>query len=91
MQRIERPFEARIRREITRASREIVAAFKLTGEVIQPRDHVENMTAIYQAMAIASFQAFGARVMDQGKAARQRHLRRHQTAIGSSARISRRP
>lgn len=69
MQRIEGPFEARLKRELTRAMRDMIDGYKLTGEVMQPRDHIENLTAIYQAMAIATFQAFGRRILEQGKAA----------------------
>jgi len=68
MQRIERPFELRLRREIARAMREMAERFALTGEVLAPRDHVENLTAIYQAMAVATITAFGIRILDQGKA-----------------------
>jgi len=71
MQRIERPFELRLRREIARAMREMAERFALTGEVLAPRDHVENLTAIYQAMAVATVTAFGLRVLDQGKASGQ--------------------
>ena len=66
MQRIERPFELRLRREIARAMREMAERFALTGEVLAPRDHVENLTAIYQAMAVATVTAFGLRVLDAG-------------------------
>lgn len=68
MQRIERPFELRIRREIARAMLEMAERFALTGETIPPRDHVENLSAIYQAMAIATITAFGLRILDAGMA-----------------------
>jgi len=68
MQRIERPFELRIRREIARAMLEMAERFALTGETMPPRDHVENLSAIYQSMAIATITAFGIRIIDQGKA-----------------------
>jgi len=68
MQRIERPFELRIRREIARAMLEMAERFALTGETMPPRDHMENLSAIYQAMAIATITAFGLRILDQGKA-----------------------
>ena len=68
MQRIERPFELRIRREIARAMLEMAERFALTGETMPPRDHVKNLSAIYQAMAIATITAFGLRILDQGKA-----------------------
>jgi len=71
MQRIERPFELRIRREIARAMLEMAERFALTGETMPPRDHVENLSAIYQAMAIATVMAFGIRILDQGKASGQ--------------------
>jgi uncharacterized protein with gpF-like domain len=71
MQRIERPFELRIRREIARAMLEMAERFALTGETMPPRDHVENLSAIYQAMAIAAVTAFGMRVLDAGKASGQ--------------------
>jgi hypothetical protein len=66
MQRIERPFELRIRREIARAMQEMAERFALTGETMPPRDHVENLSAIYQAMAIATVTAFGIRILDVG-------------------------
>jgi len=68
MQRIERPFELRLRREIARAMREMAERFAITGETLAPRDHVENLTAIYQAMAIATITAFGIRILDKGMA-----------------------
>jgi len=68
MQRIERPFELRIRREIARAMLEMAERFALTGETMPPRDHMENLSAIYQAMVIATITAFGLRILDQGKA-----------------------
>jgi hypothetical protein len=68
MQRIERPLEQRLRAEIARAMREMAERFAITGETLAPRDHVENLTAIYQAMAIATITAFGIRILDVGMA-----------------------
>lgn len=68
LDRIAAPFERRIRAEIARAMRDMIARFEATGETLPPRDHVENLTEIYRAMAIASVAAFGGRILDQGKA-----------------------
>ena len=47
----------------------MVEFFAETGDVPVPRDHAENIKAIYLAMAIASVNVFGARVINQGKSA----------------------
>lgn len=69
LDRLEVSFRNRIRAEIARAMREMVMMFEATGEMHAPRDHVENLTSIYRAMAISTVATFGARVAQQGKAA----------------------
>jgi uncharacterized protein with gpF-like domain len=48
--------------------RELAEQYRLTGEVGVPRDHVENIEAIFRQLAIASAQVFGSRIIEQGKA-----------------------
>jgi uncharacterized protein with gpF-like domain len=67
LDRLEASFRASIRAELRRAMAEMVMVFEHTGEVPPARDHVANMQAIYQAMAIAAATTFGARVIQQGK------------------------
>lgn len=67
LDRLEVGFRNRIRAELVRAMREMADFYELTGEVPPPRDHIDNLTAIYQAMAIAVVTTFGGRVVQQGK------------------------
>jgi len=68
LDRLERQFRPAIAREIISTTQQMVSVYRLTGEVPAVADHVERMTAIYQQMAVASFSAFAARIIDQGKA-----------------------
>ena len=67
LDRLEVGFRNRMRAEIARSMRAMVDFYELTGEVPTPRDHAEHVTAIYQAMAIATMTTFGGRVAQQGK------------------------
>jgi uncharacterized protein with gpF-like domain len=69
LDRLERQFARRFRAEIARAMRELAEQYRLTGEVGAPRDHVQNIEAIFRSLAITSAEQFGARIVDQGKAA----------------------
>lgn len=63
--------EARYRpvfaREIARASRQMVDAYEITGEVMPAQNHYDQMEAEFQRMAVNSALVFGGRVIDQGK------------------------
>jgi uncharacterized protein with gpF-like domain len=69
LDRLERQFARRFRVEIARAMRQMAEQYRLTGEVGVARDHVENIEAIFRQLAVASAEVFGARIVDQGKAA----------------------
>lgn len=69
LDRLERQFARRFRAEIARAMRELAEQYRITGEVGVPRDHVQNIEAIFRQMAVTSAQVFGSRIVDQGKAA----------------------
>jgi uncharacterized protein with gpF-like domain len=55
--------------EIARASREMVQAYEVTGEVGSPRDHYEAMEREFQRMAAQAALTFGGRILEQGKSA----------------------
>tara|TARA_R110002126_G_scaffold3509_4_gene20119 strand:+ start:2280 stop:3044 length:765 start_codon:yes stop_codon:yes gene_type:complete len=67
LDRLEIGFQRRIKSELARAMRDMVLVYEHTGEVPPARDHVERLTAIYQAMAIATMTVFGGRVVQMGK------------------------
>lgn len=67
LDRLEVGFRNRIRAELVRAMQEMATFYELTGEVPIARDHLERVTAIYQAMAITAMTTFGGRVMQMGK------------------------
>jgi uncharacterized protein with gpF-like domain len=69
LDRLERQFARRFRAEIARAMRELAEQYRLTGEVGVPRDHLQNIEAIFRQLAVTSAEMFGARIVDQGKAA----------------------
>tara|TARA_R110000868_G_scaffold391271_1_gene661212 strand:- start:1013 stop:2470 length:1458 start_codon:yes stop_codon:yes gene_type:complete len=71
LDRLEIGFQRRIKSELARAMRDMVLVYEHTGEVPPARDHVERLTAIYQAMAIATMTVFGGRVVQQGKSSGQ--------------------
>lgn len=66
-ERLEISFRNKIKAELRRASVDMAVFFDQTGDVSVPPGHADRLTLIYQAMAIATFNAFGARVMMQGK------------------------
>ena len=67
LDRLEARYASRFRREIARAMRELANQYRITGEVGVPRDHLDNIEAIFRSLAVASAEAFGARIVDQGK------------------------
>jgi uncharacterized protein with gpF-like domain len=69
LDRLEVSFRNRMQSELTRAGLEMAQMFEMTGEVMPPRDHRENVEAAFRAMATEAATVFGARVIDQGKAA----------------------
>jgi uncharacterized protein with gpF-like domain len=69
LDRLERQFARRFQAEIARAMRELAEQYRLTGEVGVPRDHLQNIEAIFRQLATTSAEQFGARIIDQGKAA----------------------
>lgn len=68
LDRLEVSFRNRMQREISRAMLEMVRGFEITGEIMTPRNHHDNVETAFRAMAIDAATAFGARVIDQGKA-----------------------
>lgn len=66
---LERRFADRFRREIARAMRDLAERYEFTGQVGEPRNHVRNIEAIFQDLAVRSARAFGSRIVNQGKAA----------------------
>ncbi len=64
LDRLTRQFERSIAREIAAEMRAMVAFWELTGEVPSPTPHLNRLTAIYQAMGIASVALFGERIKD---------------------------
>ena len=67
LDRLERKFTGKLRVEIARAMREMIRVYELTGEVPAARDHTDNLTSVFQSLAVASATTFGARVIGQGK------------------------
>ena len=67
LDRLESGFKNRMRAELARAMQDMVNVYEHTGEVPPARDHVERLTALYQAMAIATMTVFGGRVVQMGK------------------------
>ncbi len=65
---LERDFTPRFAREIVRAMQEMVRFYRLTGEVPPtPTEHIERLMRIETALVQVSVDAFGSRVIDQGK------------------------
>lgn len=69
LDRLERQYAKRFRVEIARAMRELADQYQITGEVGVPRDHLDNIEAIFRSLAVASAEAFASRIVDQGKSA----------------------
>jgi uncharacterized protein with gpF-like domain len=67
LDRLEDGFARRVRAELARAMRDMLDVYEYTGEVPLARDHTDRLTALYQAMAIATMAVFGGRVVQQGK------------------------
>ena len=66
---IERKFAPSLRREIARASKDMVEQFERTGGAPNvDYDHARKIEALYLDMATASVEAFGGRIVDRGKA-----------------------
>lgn len=69
LDRLDRQFARLFRAEIARAMRELAEQYRITGDVGAPRDHVQNIEAIFRQLAATCVEQFGARIIDQGKAA----------------------
>jgi len=69
LDRLEAKFRGRINRELSGAMRDALDFYEQTGEVPPARDLRERMEAVFQQMADASIRTFGARILEQGKAA----------------------
>jgi hypothetical protein len=67
LDRLDARFAPVFAREIARASREMVRAYELTGEVGPGRDHYDAMEREFQRMAVQAALIFGGRVIEQGK------------------------
>lgn len=68
LDRLERQFRPRFAAEIQRAVAELVDQYEATGEVGAARDHHEAIERLFASMAVASVEAFGLRIVEQGKA-----------------------
>jgi uncharacterized protein with gpF-like domain len=86
MDQLESGFQKRIKSELARAMLDMALVYEHTGEVPPARDHVERLTAIYQAMAIATMSVFGGRVVQQGKSGG--HVLETKDFAGTMARIA---
>lgn len=62
MQRIERNAERALARELTKASKEIVKAWQVTGQAVMPLDHQKNINQILNSVWRASIQGMASRV-----------------------------
>lgn len=70
LDRLEALFSRRIRREIARASEQMIAEFERTGSApLDQHEHLREMADIFADLARASIDIFGGRILDQGKAA----------------------
>lgn len=67
MQRLENQFVARLSAEFYRASEEMIDGWKITNEVITPRNLYTNIEDIYRQMIVAAATSFGVRIWDQAK------------------------
>lgn len=77
-------FRGKIRRELKAAMGDMLGHWKLTGEVPLPATLEPRIAALYKQMATAAIRAFGARILDQGKAARL-PLERKEVLMGDFA------
>lgn len=67
---LERKFAPKFRNEIIRASVMMIKGFKNTGSVPnKPEDHEIKIANIYKQVALITFEVFGSRIIEQGKAA----------------------
>lgn len=65
---MERRFRRVLAAEIQRATLEMLARFRATGQVpALPDDHVQRLTDIFRDMAEMGVEAFGSRIVGQGK------------------------
>lgn len=69
LDRLERQAFRTVRRELIRASKDMIRRYELTGEVHQARDHLSNLEAVYLDMTRASIRAMGREFDKQFKAA----------------------
>jgi uncharacterized protein with gpF-like domain len=69
LRRLERDYRNRIASEIARASRLMLDKYAMTGSVPNlPDETLPRLTDLWADMARASIEAFGADILDQGKA-----------------------
>lgn len=65
---LERKFQRLFAREISRASKDMVSRYKATGRAPElPETHERALADIYKQVALLSIEAFGERIVDQGK------------------------
>ena len=65
---MERRFGRLLAAEVARASRVMLAQYEATGSAPSlPLDHVQIMAQIYQQMTLVAVEAFGGRIVGQGK------------------------
>ncbi len=69
LDRIAGQFEQSLESEIASAMRSMVASWRLTREVITPRDFRSQLEATYSQMVRSTIVSFGMRIWQQGKAA----------------------
>lgn len=65
---MERRFRRVVASEIARASQEMLATYRQTGQApALPNDHAQRIAEIYQQMAEVGIETFGERIVGQGK------------------------
>lgn len=67
LDRIANQFEDRLAEDIASAMREMVRVWRLTKEVVTPRDFRSKLEAVYSQMIRSTIVSFGMRVFNQGK------------------------
>lgn len=65
--RIADQFEDRLAEDIASAMREMVRVWRITGEVVNPRDFRSKLEAVYSQMIRSTIVSFGMRVFNQAK------------------------
>lgn len=67
LDRISNQFEDRLAEDIASAMREMVRVWRITGEVITPRDFRSKLESVYSQMIRSTIVSFGLRIFNQGK------------------------